>query len=283
MSYQSLFFTLLLIIVMPITVIAQNDIPQLEPLWVVQQLDSPESVQLSKDRDFLYVSNVNGGGGDKDGNGYITKLSVTGELLEQKWVTGLNAPKGMALQQDLLFVSDIDQVVIIDTLTASIKQRIDVPDAGFLNDIVAIEDGSMLISDSRNNLIYQLDKDHQVDVWLKHDDFGGINGLLSQTNQLLVTTMDKGELLSVNKTTHHIQMIATGMQNADGIVTLAGGGYLVSSWPGQLFYVAENGDQQILLDSQADNIYMNDFMLMGNIVLIPNWQPGRLSAYKISW
>ena len=75
----------------------------------------------------IYVSNVNGEANAADGNGYISKLSVQGEVQEKEWVTGLNAPKGLALHDGNLYVSDIDELVVIDTASGEITARHEAP------------------------------------------------------------------------------------------------------------------------------------------------------------
>ena len=69
------------------------------------------------------VANINGGPSDKDGNGFISRISPEGEVIALKWIDGaaesvtpftLNAPKGMALTGDRLFVADIDVVRVFD-------------------------------------------------------------------------------------------------------------------------------------------------------------------------
>lgn len=257
--------------------------PDIELLWRLPGLDNPESVALSEDSDFLYVSNVNGSGGDKDGNGYIARISLSGELLERGWASGLNAPKGIALLDGVLYVSDIDQLVLIDTATGEIKKRIDVPGAGFLNDVAVDSNGHILVSDSRGGSIYRLDNKDQISVWHQSDSFSGINGLFPNGDHILINTMDKGELLSMDSTTMTITSLAAGMKNADGLAPLPGGGHVVSAWPGQLFYISPEGDRTELLNTTEDEIFMNDFILLGDILIVPNWQPGSLSAYRLRW
>ena len=74
----------------------------------------PESTVYDADRDVLYVSNINGQGTDKDGNGYISKVALDGTVTESEWVTGLDGPKGLAIVGDKLYVSDITALVEID-------------------------------------------------------------------------------------------------------------------------------------------------------------------------
>ena len=77
----------------------------------------PESVDLDIPHQVFYVSNLGGAPLDKDGNGFISKVSRDGKLLQLKWIEGLNAPKGMVMNGFTLYVSDIDKLVEIDTRT----------------------------------------------------------------------------------------------------------------------------------------------------------------------
>ena len=47
-------------------------------MWRAQGLANPESAALSADRNFLYVTNVNGDGAAKDGNGFIARVGLDG-------------------------------------------------------------------------------------------------------------------------------------------------------------------------------------------------------------
>jgi hypothetical protein len=71
----------------------------------------------------------------KNGQGFISKVSPTnGTIVELNWVTGLNAPKGMAVSDDSskLYVSDITDLVEIDIVSGQITNRYTVPESTFL-------------------------------------------------------------------------------------------------------------------------------------------------------
>ena len=87
---------------------------RLDLVWRTQGLANPESAALSADSEFLYVTNVNGEGDAKDGNGFIARVGIDGRILEREWARGLNAPKGIMLRGDALYVADIDELVVID-------------------------------------------------------------------------------------------------------------------------------------------------------------------------
>ena len=85
-----------------------------EPTWIVEGLDGPESALYDSERNVIYVSNVNGPATEKNGQGYIAKLSPEGNLIEKVWLGGLDAPKylsglglahGAALGRDELVLS----------------------------------------------------------------------------------------------------------------------------------------------------------------------------------
>ena len=61
-------------------------------------MKNPESVIYSPKQDILFVSNIDGKPNEKDQKGFISKVSPSnGNIIELSWITGLNAPKGMAI------------------------------------------------------------------------------------------------------------------------------------------------------------------------------------------
>jgi hypothetical protein len=76
----------------------QVEITKINKLWeTTNDLKNPESVAYAPEQNVLFVSNVNGKPTQKDQNGFISKVSPSnGSIIELNWVTGLNAPKGIA-------------------------------------------------------------------------------------------------------------------------------------------------------------------------------------------
>ncbi|MGD9295376.1 MAG: hypothetical protein PVI41_10880, partial [Roseobacter sp.] len=83
-------------------------------VWTLEGLEAPESAYFDEARNVLYVSNINGEPLAKDGNGYISRIGPDGQMQEAKWITGLDAPKGLVSDGATLYVSDIDRLVAID-------------------------------------------------------------------------------------------------------------------------------------------------------------------------
>lgn len=252
--------------------------PKLTPLWTLQGLESPESVALSADGRFLYVANVGGEGDARDGNGFVSRVSLDGRMLDRRWAIGMDAPKGAALKGARLYVSDIDRLVEIDTATGKVAARYPCPGAKFLNDIAVTADGTVLVSDSGTARIYVLEAG-RMRIWLEDPRLKAINGILPERDRLVVTTMD-GLLLTVSWPGKAIGELAHGVGDGDGVTRLQDGSYLVSEWPGRLFHVAAGGTLTTLIDSRASETYINDFIRVGDRLYVPHWKPGSLTAYR---
>lgn len=253
--------------------------PQLELLWRTSGLADPESVALSADGTFLYVTNVSGEADAKDGDGFVSRVGLDGSILDRAFAQGLNAPKGIALSGDTLYVADIDEVVVIDTATGAIRNRIAVPEAQFLNDIAIAPNGDVLVADSGGARIFSV-RDGAAGEWLEHRHLQSVNGLLPEAERLVVTTM-AGRLLAVDYTTRRITVLARDLGDADGVAPIGGGRYLVSEWPGLMHVVEANGARQTILDTREEGRLLNDFLLVGDVVYQPHWEPGELSAYRL--
>src|SRR4051812_321238 len=169
MKLKSLF----LIISTFMTVSAQTH--RLEKLWETDAVvKTPESVLPYDGGKKLYVSLIDGRGWDADGKGGIAKLDPDGTDLQQDWITGLNAPKGMALVGKRLFVADIKEVVVIDVKSRKIEKTIPIDGAAGLNDVTADKDGAVYVSDSRTAKVWRLENDTPK---LFLDNVKGVNGL----------------------------------------------------------------------------------------------------------
>lgn len=249
------------------------------PVWTLAGLSDPESVALAADGKSLYVANVAGEGDVKDGNGFISRVSLDGSMLQRAWVTGLDAPKGAIAQGDRLWVSDIDHLVEIDVPTAKVVARYPVPDAKFLNDVAVAPDGTVLVADSATGRILQL-KDGEVSLWSADPELRSVNGLLTEAGRLLVTTME-GKFLAFDYATRKVTVLATGLGQADGVARASGDDYFISEWPGRLFLVSPNSPPRTILDGREAGTYINDFIKVGDHLIIPNWKPGTLKAYRI--
>ncbi len=255
---------------------AAPTLPDLEQVWIASGLSAPEGV--ATDGETLFISNVAGEGDAKDGEGWISRLAMDGAILEEKWVEGLNAPKGLALRDGKLFVSDYDAYHVIDVASGTIENTYPVEGAGFLND-VTVWRSDVFLSDSGSSRIFQIDENGYKE-WLADDRLRGVNGLTPDGDRLLIATMSSGSLFETIGA-GDLTEIATGMENADGIAVLDDGSYLVSSWPGQIWHVSSEGQTTELVNMVEYSVYQNDLTRVGDMIIVPNWQPGSVTAWRI--
>jgi sugar lactone lactonase YvrE len=263
-----------------------------QQVWQATGLDGPESAVFDPGAGVLYVSNVNGDASAADGNGYIARLSLDGAILDKEWATGLNAPKGLALHDGKLYVSDIDELVVIDTASGEIVARYMAPGATFLNDVTAGEDGRVFVSDMMQNQIWMLEGD-QFQMWLQDEALENPNGLLAEPDRLVVGAWGKpkedfstdvpGHLKAVDYQSKEITSIGPGdpIGNLDGVEPDGQGGYLVTDWfSGGLYEVSADGKAEMVMDlnqGSADHEFVED----QNLAVIPMMMDGTVDAYKM--
>lgn len=256
---------------------AADGLPRLEQLWVAQGFSAPEGVAMAPDGNY-FISNVAGEGEAKDGAGWISKISPAGAIVAEKFAEGLDAPKGMAVLDGRLYVADITRVRMIDAATGELLGETAIDGAKFLND-AAIWQGAVMVSDSETGRIWRLSGDN-IELWRESEELAGVNGLLGDGDRLLVSTMSSGSLYEATAKGGWRE-IASGMKNADGIGVMPGGGYLVSSWPGKIHFVDAEGGVSTLLDTRKDGVLQNDLTMFGDVVIVPNWEPGTVTAWRV--
>jgi DNA-binding beta-propeller fold protein YncE len=128
-----------------LTVIAVAAEPKM--IWEASGFKSPESAAYDRAAGAIYISNLNGGAMEKDGNGFISKLGPDGKVIALEWVKGLDSPTGLALANNRLYAADVDKIVEIDVGKGEIVGRYEAPGAKFLNDLAADKEGRVYASD----------------------------------------------------------------------------------------------------------------------------------------
>ena len=121
----------------------------------VDSLETPEAARFDPALGVYFVANINGNPTGKDGNGYISRLTRDGKVDSLKFIAGgrggvtLNAPKGMAIKGDTLWVADIDVARAFDKRSGTPITSVSIVGrAKFLNDAVVGPDGAIYMTDS---------------------------------------------------------------------------------------------------------------------------------------
>ena len=254
----------------------------LKKVWSSEQkLATPESVLYNKKENVLYVSNINGIPTDKDGNGFISKMSTEGIILNLKWINGLNAPKGMGIYNGKLYVSDIDQLIEIDIQQGKISKKYEGKKALFLNDIAIDKNGSVYVSDMKSNVIYLL-KDGIFDIWLEIGNLFQPNGLLIDNNNLLVGCMNY--VVAVDLQTKHVRTFITETGSIDGLVKNGKEQYIISDWTGNVYLINKTDPKLKILSTEIEKINAADmeYIKSKKLLLIPTFNDNRVEAYEVN-
>jgi hypothetical protein len=262
-------------------------------------LATPESVLHDAKRDVYYVANINGAPLDADDNGYITKLGNDGKVIAEKLVDGaaknvkLNAPKGMTLVGDVLYVSDLDHVRMFDAENGKPKGQILIKGASFLNDVVSDADGNVYVSDTGmkagasgfepagTDAIYKIGKDKKPQKLIGKPELGAPNGLALVNGALVVVTFASGELYTVALDgTQGVPVKVPGGQ-LDGVQALPDGRLLLSSWGGKNLLVGKLGESFVSILDGVEGPADFGYDAGRNRVLVPMFMANKVVAYDL--
>lgn len=128
--------------------------------WTITEgIGAPAGVVYDSQRRELYVSQIGGEGDKKDGDGLVSRIDLQGRVVNMAWVAGLNAPKGLALCGDTLWVTDIDELVAIDRRSGKIRRKIAIDGAKFLTGVAIDAKGLLYVGDMLTSRIYRVERD----------------------------------------------------------------------------------------------------------------------------
>jgi hypothetical protein len=222
---------------------------------VIDHLAAPESVVHDTEADVYLVSNVNGDPGELDDNGFIARVSPDGQVLDPRWIDGarpeitLNAPRGLALDSDTLYVVDVDALRLFDRNTGAPKATWPIPDPHFPNDITIDGDGKVVITETGIHIrpdgepipegtqrIWRYDTPGGEPTAIAEGDaLIGPNGIVWTGDGLVVVGLLGASLYRLeNGAPHELAELPIG--RLDGLALLPDGSFLATSWLGKAIY-----------------------------------------------
>ncbi|HZU83409.1 MAG TPA: hypothetical protein VE987_10855 [Polyangiaceae bacterium] len=218
----------------------------------------PESVLYDAEADRYLVSNINGAPADRDNNGFVSVLSPDGQVTALKWIEGgkdkvkLDAPKGMAMVNGVLYVADLTAVRMFDAKSGAPKGETAVPGSTFLNDLAAGPDGKIYVSDSGmkpgpdgklapsgTDAVYVIEKGH-VKAIAKGADLGGPNGVVWTEKGILTCGLRSNEVYRIDDKGKKADVTTAPAGHLDGLLVL-GESLLVTSHDGSAIYRGKLG------------------------------------------
>ncbi|SMO78663.1 hypothetical protein [Fodinibius sediminis] len=253
----------------------------LSEVWTTgrTELITPECATFDPEQNVFYISNLNRDNNTED-DGYISIVNADGTIENAHWTDGLGSPLGNDFHGDYLYVSDNGQIVQIDRKTGAVSNRITIEGASDLNGIDIAGDGTIYTADSDGNKIFRVTPEGEAELILEDEKLNTPNGVHVQGNQLLIASSGSGSLLSLDlKTSTLSTLVPEGLGQADGIIALEGGHFLVSSWSGEVYFINSDMQQtQPLLDTSADSINAADigYIPRDSLLVVPTFYDNRL-------
>jgi hypothetical protein len=225
-------------------------------------LQGPESARYDRDLDVWFVSNINGQPLGKDNNGYISRLRPDGVPYTVKFIEGgkkgvtLNAPKGLAINGDTLWVADIDVARAFNKRTGALLANVSTTGrARFLNGAAVGPDNAVYMTDTGVLFGSKGDVSHPgpdqvfrvtrggAEVVLTSPKLEGPNGIawdVQQRRFVIVSFLGKG-IYGWKPGDKDVVSIGSGPGQQDGVAFLPDGRLLVTSWADSSLFVLENG------------------------------------------
>lgn len=254
--------------------------PTLTKVWETDTImTTAESTLYDKNENIIYVSNIDGDPSGKDGKGFISIMRPDGSVRQLKWVTGLNAPKGMAMMDDKLYVTDIDELVEINIADSTVTNRYPVQGAAFLND-AATDGEKVYFTDSKTGKVHVLENGRVNTV---AEGMEGINGIaFNEAGEMFV--LDSKGLRRYNMEEKSAEPVNETVTGGDGLVIIDDNTYIASRWQGEI-YLIRNGKEQLLLDTKGEesNTADIDYIEEERLVLVPTFRKNRVAAYRLDY
>jgi len=229
----------------------------------VDSLEAPEAVRFDPELGVYFVSNINGSPLAKDGNGYISRLTRDGKVDPLKFIAGgrggakLDAPKGIAIQGDTLWVADIDAARAFDKRSGKPIATVSLAGkAKFLNDAAVGPDGAIYFTDSGfaddgkggmahpgPDRVFRIEG-RQATVALELKDKPGPNGITwdSAASKFLIVPFQGTSIYHWAPGDSAPTVVAQGPGMMDGIEALGDGRFVVSTWTDSSLFVLD-GDK----------------------------------------
>jgi hypothetical protein len=233
---------------------AVDNTPAATIALTVDSLEAPEAARFDPGLGVYFVANINGDPRAKDGNGFISRLTRDGKVDSLKFIAGgrsgavLNAPKGMAIEGDTLWVADIDAARAFDKRTGKPITSVSLPDARFLNDAVVGPDGAIYLTDSGGenapgtHRVYRIEN-RKPTVALTFAGEPGPNGITwdSAGSRFVIVSFGAKSIFQWSPGDSAATVITDGPGKMDGVEPLGDGRLLITTWTDSSLFVLDAG------------------------------------------
>ena len=225
-------------------------------------LQAPESARYDEDLDVWFISNINGQPGIKDNNGFISRVRPDGTPYNLKFIEGgkngvtLNAPKGLAISGDTLWVADIDAARAFNKRTGAVIANVHIrgrakflngsavgPDGIYMTDTGIIFGSKGDVSHPGPDQVFRIRAHGDAEAVLTTPKLEGPNGITWDPKEkrfVIVSFLGKG-IYGWKPGDKDIQLLGNGPGQQDGVLVLSDGRIVATSWADSSLFVLDNG------------------------------------------
>lgn len=177
----------------------------------------------------------------KDKGGFISKLSKNGDIIDEKFIMGLDRPSSMFQIDYTLFVLDIDRLLAFDIRSTEQLFDLFINERSDLNRIVKLNDNTLLIGDNANSTLYKIDlqtRTYEEILSLDTNKFGNMSDFTFIKNKIYIiaSNKDKNTLISVyDMSNKNIKLLKEEKANFNTIIAYENDVLLSDSSNGQLY------------------------------------------------
>lgn len=253
------------------------------------ELQTPESVLYDEGRDMYIVANINGEPGKADDNGFLVNVNPDGSNERAnanfRWIDGsapdikLDAPKGMAISGDVLYVADLTVVRRFEAKAGVQKEDVKVEGAVFVNDVAPDGSGGVFASDSDDSAgaVYHV-TDGKATQLAK---VPGANGLWPDGKGGVWVVTGGGEILPIDAAGKlgAPQKLPSGA--LDGIVGLDGGDFAVTSWACKCVYRGKPGGTWTVIVKDVEGPADLGYDSKRKRLVIPSFTANTLTLHQL--
>jgi len=251
-------------------------------------------------QDTYFISNIDGTSAGKDGKAFISRVAGSGSKT-LRWIESgkngvtLNAPKGMTIVGDTLWVADIDVMRAFNRRTGAPIATVDLMAQGatFLNDVTTGGDGNVYVTDTeiaydargntmhpRADRVFRIDDHRGATIALQNDQLSRPNGIMwdASARRFVIVPFGGDSLVTWTPGANAVTVLTTGPGQFDGVVQF-NGTTLVSSKATGTIYALRNGKLEPVIQHVPDVADMGVDTRRA-LLLVPLTASNRVEIYR---
>ena len=268
-------------------------------IHAIAGFSTPESVVHDTAADVYLVSSINGNPSAKDGNGFISRVRPDGTVDSLRFIAGgrggvtLNAPKGMALKGDTLWVADIDVMRAFDRRTGEPFRAVEFGSrATFLNDVAIGPDGMVYVSESGVRFtasgemettgtagVFRLGSGRSIELVTRDTALAAPNGITAHAGRMLMAGFAGPRVFAWTSGQEQLALTGMSIGGIDGLEVLDDGRVLASSWEDSSIVVVGDSATRLISGLPAPADFTIDHGRRR--IVVPLFNDGRVEVWQL--